>query len=474
MKQWRWGLLALSAAGAAVVLALFYSGGPGTARTSAHVSTGTVHLEIDMVKDGAGANDWCNPVQNSKTTAVGADYQVAICLSDVQTGKGPQSLQFDLLYDKDLNTCTDIAGGNIALDDNPDFLQASLGGVEGNWDCNLSNDPAGAPKCDRDVAGDAADLGRAFLFCQNSTDEPTLPVGNGVSAPLAVVNFHAAAEGIDNLSLGYVEMVDSGLLTFLDCWPTGARCFGAADTKLGPATPTFTPVPPTATFTPVPTATFTPVPPTATFTPVPPTATFTPVPPTATNTPVPPTATFTPVPPTATFTPVPPTATFTPVPPTATFTPVPTATFTPVPTATFTPVPPTATNTPVPPTATFTPVPTATFTPVPTATFTPVPPTATNTPVSPTKTNTPVPSATGTPSPQGCLDLNDDGKVDGRDISIVARALFSSPGNRRWNPAADVNGDEKVTLADLFLVIESSHDRECEKPAHHWWRFWWW
>jgi hypothetical protein len=83
---------------------------------------------------------------------------------------------------------------------------------------------------------------------------------------------------------------------------------------------------------------------------------------------------------------------------------------------------------------------------------------------------------TSTPSPHGCFDfdINKDGKVDGRDIAIVARALFTEEGDRRWNQAADVNGDEKVTLADLFRVIESSHDRECKKPAHHWWRFWWW
>jgi len=224
---------------------------------SADVGTGTVHLEIDMVQDAGGA--WCNPVQASTTHSAGQTYSVAICLSDVQTGKGPQSLQFDLLYNKQLNSCTDMEGGNVALDDNPNFLQASLGGSEGNWDCNLSNDPAGAPQCDRNVAGDAANLGRAFLFCQNSTDEPTLPVGSGTSAPIALVTFTAAFEGVDQLSLGYVEMVDSNLLTFLDCWPTGNRCFGATDTKTGEPVPT-------ATNTSVPTSTSTP---TVTSTPCP-------------------------------------------------------------------------------------------------------------------------------------------------------------------------------------------------------------
>jgi hypothetical protein len=61
-------------------------------------------------------------------------------------------------------------------------------------------------------------------------------------------------------------------------------------------------------------------------------------------------------------------------------------------------------------------------------------------------------------------------------VSIVARALFSRPGSRRWNAVADVNGDGKVTLCDLFLVIESSHDKTCDKPVHkkQWWHWWPW
>jgi len=284
MGRWFWGFSAVFVGLLALVVALV-----GSTMSSAHVSTGTVHLEIDLIRDapGNGPTSWCNPVQNTNTSApnmVGTDYQVAICLSDVQTGKGPQSISFDVLYDKDLNTCTDINGGTQAIDDNPDFLQASLGGDPANWDCNQANTAESQPRCDVDLTGDPADRGRARMLCINSTDEPTLPVGNGVSAPLAVVNLHAAAAGVDNLSLAYVEMTDSGSLIFLTCWPTSAtKCFGATDEKLGPATPTETntPVPPTVTNTPAP--------PTETPTPAPPTAT-----PTITNTPVPPTATPTP------------------------------------------------------------------------------------------------------------------------------------------------------------------------------------
>ena len=61
-----------------------------------------------------------------------------------------------------------------------------------------------------------------------------------------------------------------------------------------------------------------------------------------------------------------------------------------------------------------------------------------------------------TPTPPGeCLDLNNDGKVSGRDVRIVARALITQ------NPAGDVNNDGHVDLDDLFLVLGSLLDRDC-------------
>jgi hypothetical protein len=49
-------------------------------------------------------------------------------------------------------------------------------------------------------------------------------------------------------------------------------------------------------------------------------------------------------------------------------------------------------------------------------------------------------------------DLNNDGRVDMRDISIVASAFGSVPGHPRWNPVADVNDDGKIDLKDIALV----------------------
>lgn len=49
-------------------------------------------------------------------------------------------------------------------------------------------------------------------------------------------------------------------------------------------------------------------------------------------------------------------------------------------------------------------------------------------------------------------DLNKDGKVNILDITIVARAFGTEPGDPHWNPVADVNGDGIVNILDVALV----------------------
>ena len=49
-------------------------------------------------------------------------------------------------------------------------------------------------------------------------------------------------------------------------------------------------------------------------------------------------------------------------------------------------------------------------------------------------------------------DLNEDGMVDVRDVSIVTKALGSKPGDSNWNPKADVNGDGVVDENDRNVV----------------------
>jgi len=45
-----------------------------------------------------------------------------------------------------------------------------------------------------------------------------------------------------------------------------------------------------------------------------------------------------------------------------------------------------------------------------------------------------------------------DGKVDIRDVSLVAYSFGSYPGHPKWNPIADLNGDNKVNILDISIV----------------------
>jgi parallel beta-helix repeat protein len=49
-------------------------------------------------------------------------------------------------------------------------------------------------------------------------------------------------------------------------------------------------------------------------------------------------------------------------------------------------------------------------------------------------------------------DVNMDGKVDGKDMAIVARAFGSFPGDPRWNALADLNDDGKIDGKDIVIV----------------------
>jgi len=52
-------------------------------------------------------------------------------------------------------------------------------------------------------------------------------------------------------------------------------------------------------------------------------------------------------------------------------------------------------------------------------------------------------------------DINDDFKVDIKDLVLVIKYFGSYPGSAKpWNPNADVNSDNKVDIKDLVLVIK--------------------
>jgi hypothetical protein len=52
-------------------------------------------------------------------------------------------------------------------------------------------------------------------------------------------------------------------------------------------------------------------------------------------------------------------------------------------------------------------------------------------------------------------DLNNDGKVDMKDVRTAAIAFGSYLGHERWNPDADVNGDERVDMCDVRRITKN-------------------
>jgi hypothetical protein len=69
----------------------------------------------------------------------------------------------------------------------------------------------------------------------------------------------------------------------------------------------------------------------------------------------------------------------------------------------------------------------------------------------------------------GCynVDITGDGKVDARDIALVARAYGSKQGpppSRNWDPKADINKDGKVDAKDV-AGIASKFGVKCEAPT---------
>jgi nitrous oxidase accessory protein NosD len=51
-------------------------------------------------------------------------------------------------------------------------------------------------------------------------------------------------------------------------------------------------------------------------------------------------------------------------------------------------------------------------------------------------------------------DINDDGKVDIKDVYKVAQAYGSSSGDPRWNAVCDMNDDKKVDIKDYYFVCK--------------------
>ncbi len=104
------------------------------------------------------------------------------------------------------------------------------------------------------------------------------------------------------------------------------------------------------------------------------------------------------------------------------------------------------------PTASATP--TDTPEPTPTNTLEPTPTPVPDTPT-PTATQPPAPTPTATVAPSApCADVNGDGRVTGADISTIARHMPSEHGDPRYDERFDLNGDGRIDSDDLRAAIQ--------------------
>jgi hypothetical protein len=239
-------LLTLATAAAislVAVLGVRSLGGSGGV-ASANVGTGVPHIELDLVEDGP--NTWCNPVQNDASVDLGAVHKVAICLSDATSSPG--AFNIELNYDAakvggvDLNSCTDKPYNNdLGFDQNPDanegttVFSGSAGAGALGTGCDCASGTLNPPTCNYNP--DTPNPKTAFISC-TCTASVTLPAGNGISSPLAVVTFQAngTVEGVDTLSFGTVAVYPYSGPVMLRC--PSANCYGADVHKVIPPTPT--------------------------------------------------------------------------------------------------------------------------------------------------------------------------------------------------------------------------------------------
>jgi len=205
----RVSMLVLSLVAALSTFAVLGADG-GTPTANAQDDMATLALDMDPT-NGSGP---CNPIDDSRNVGIGDTYQVAVCLVDAV--KPPAAFQFGLLYDDNLNQCVpsecDPAG---CVDGNPDanagattWGNTSLGS---GWDCYIMQ--VSPPTCDKDP-DTGAGHGNAHIKCL-STQQPTLDAGEGISAPIAMVNFKALGEGTDSFALDDTHAFDAEVATLV-------------------------------------------------------------------------------------------------------------------------------------------------------------------------------------------------------------------------------------------------------------------
>jgi hypothetical protein len=215
--------------------------------------------------DADTTNGICTTIDSYATVTAGQSYQIAVCVENLP--QNVDAIDLDIYYDDTLNYVPDLPNEAPALDDNPDanagattFSSINLGS---GWDC--SGFGVGFPVGDQNPASGPG-KGDTFITFDHFGGGSLYLAGK--SLPLAVIQFQALDEGVDNFVFGDLDRLAWHGITFGLCDPESAKtipCDGATVTILPMPTPTLTPTPspsPTPTLSPMPTPS-----PTATFEP---------------------------------------------------------------------------------------------------------------------------------------------------------------------------------------------------------------
>ena len=201
-------------------------------------STDVAHAQVpQLALDLDGSGGWCSDIDATDSANVGEQHQAAICLLNSTTAA--KNLDIVVLFNTQLNDCTNTGQSGTALDANPDFVGQGTG-----FDCSLGGLKFPYCKTNNNETPPVI-TSEAFITCGTTNNPGTL---SGPEA-VAVITWTVAAGGTDNLTFGVASVSDQNFEELVAC--PGANCIGATVTKTG-NTPE-----PTATSTRLPTATAT-------------------------------------------------------------------------------------------------------------------------------------------------------------------------------------------------------------------------
>jgi len=230
------GALTLAAA-IALVTILFSQGSTPSAQAQ---DQRTMQLDMDP-DNGSGP---CNPVDDTVTVNQGSEYEVAICMTGV--GSAPSVFEVHMDHDNTIGQCVPVdCPDKNCLDGNPDANAGnttwgtSLGA---SWDCNIMDlAPASCKDNNGQISVKCMTLGHG-----------TLPVGPGVSAPLAMMRFQAVSQGTDTIKISLADSAAFNDATLVRCGGIFTACPGGTvvvappgtvPTKIPTNTPPGTPAP---------------------------------------------------------------------------------------------------------------------------------------------------------------------------------------------------------------------------------------